>query len=124
MTKIEVFDPPMCCTSGVCGPTVDPALARFAADLEWFKRRGLSVARHNLAQEPLAFARNETVREALSADANCLPVVLVEGKALCSRRYPTAAELAAALGVAGPAGEDPAHPCGCRGGAAANEGCC
>ncbi len=33
MTTIEVFDPAMCCSTGVCGPQVDPDLARFAADL-------------------------------------------------------------------------------------------
>lgn len=27
--KIEVFDPPMCCSSGVCGPAVDPVFPRF-----------------------------------------------------------------------------------------------
>lgn len=37
MTKCEVFDPPMCCSSGVCGPKVDPKLPRFASDLEWVK---------------------------------------------------------------------------------------
>ena len=37
MSKVQVFDPPMCCSTGVCGPEVDPALVRFAADLEWLK---------------------------------------------------------------------------------------
>jgi len=57
-TKIEVYDPPMCCSSGVCGPSVAPALPRFAGDLKWLKAQGVEVARHNLAQQPLAFANN------------------------------------------------------------------
>ena len=52
MTKLEVFDPPMCCSSGVCGPKVDPVLPRFAADLEWMKSQGVAVSRYNLAQLP------------------------------------------------------------------------
>jgi len=57
-TKIEVYDPPMCCSSGVCGPRVDPVLPRFAGDLKWLQEQGIEVARHNLAQQPLAFANN------------------------------------------------------------------
>jgi len=47
--KIEVFDPAMCCSTGVCGPSVPPALARFAGDLEWLARHGVDVTRYNLA---------------------------------------------------------------------------
>ena len=35
MTKLQVFDPPMCCSTGVCGPNPDPVLPRFASDLQW-----------------------------------------------------------------------------------------
>ena len=97
--KLEVFDPPMCCSSGVCGPTVDPALPRFAADLEWIKGRGVTVARHNLAQQPLAFAENGAVQKALTEDAECLPLVLVDGRIVCRGRYPGREELAAFAGV-------------------------
>ena len=45
MASVEVFDPAMCCSTGVCGPSVDPALARFAADLEWLAGQGVAVAR-------------------------------------------------------------------------------
>ena len=52
MTRIEVFDPPNCCPTGVCGPEVDPALPRVAGDLAWLGRCGTDVARFNLAQQP------------------------------------------------------------------------
>ena len=48
MHKLEVFDPPMCCSTGVCGPSVDPNLVRFAADLEWLKSKGVEINRCNL----------------------------------------------------------------------------
>ena len=43
MTQIDVFDPPMCCSSGVCGPQVDPLLAAFAADVDWLGTQGVTV---------------------------------------------------------------------------------
>jgi hypothetical protein len=43
--RIEVYDPAMCCSTGVCGPSVDPQLVRFSADLEWLKSQGVSVER-------------------------------------------------------------------------------
>jgi hypothetical protein len=124
MSKIEVFEPPMCCSSGVCGPKVDTVLVQFAADLQGFQRQGATVQRYNLAQTPLAFAQNKTVREALAADENCLPIVLVDGKTLCSGKYPAAVELATALGVAAPAIEAPGKRGRCCGVAAAKGGCC
>jgi hypothetical protein len=50
MPKLEIYDPPMCCSSGVCGPSVDPVLPRFAADLDWISQRGVAVERYNLSQ--------------------------------------------------------------------------
>ena len=34
MKKIEIFDPAMCCSTGVCGPSVNPELIRVAAVVE------------------------------------------------------------------------------------------
>lgn len=100
MTKLEVLDPPMCCSSGVCGPKVDPALPRFAADLEWMKSQGVTVSRHNLAQQPLAFAENDVVKTAMSEDDTCLPLVLVDGQIVSRGKYPTRGELAASICIA------------------------
>ena len=44
VSALHVFDPPMCCSTGVCGPVVDPDLTRFAADLDWLAGQGVSLA--------------------------------------------------------------------------------
>ncbi|MCX5752314.1 MAG: arsenic metallochaperone ArsD family protein, partial [Candidatus Krumholzibacteria bacterium] len=44
MVKLEVYDPPMCCSSGVCCPSVDQVLPRFASDLEWLRNKGMTIA--------------------------------------------------------------------------------
>jgi hypothetical protein len=54
--KIEVYDPTLCCSSGVCGPDPDAELIRFAADLEWARGSGAEAARFNLGHQPGAFA--------------------------------------------------------------------
>jgi len=95
MPKLEVFDPAMCCPTGVCGPSVDPALPRFAADLEWLKSKGIDVERHNLAQEVAAFTSNPVVKTVLnSRGTNCLPLLLVEGKIVSEGTCPTCEQLA------------------------------
>ncbi|MFB1487938.1 MULTISPECIES: arsenite efflux transporter metallochaperone ArsD [unclassified Thiocapsa] len=62
MTHIQVFDPALCCSTGVCGVDVDQALVSFSADVEWAKQNSARIERFNLAQEPLAFAENAVVR--------------------------------------------------------------
>ena len=100
MITLQVFDPPMCCSTGVCGPSVDPKLVRFASDLHWLITHGVRVERYNLAQQPATFAANETVRSALAAEPEtCLPLVLVDGVVASRGAYPTRAELAARLGL-------------------------
>lgn len=68
MNKVEVFDPPICCSTGVCGPSVDSALVRFSTDLHWLANQRIAVERYNLAQQPRASlcpASDELAREHL-----------------------------------------------------------
>ena len=126
MTHIEVFDPPMCCSSGVCGPSVNPLLAAFAADVEWLSAQGVTVDRHNLSQDPQPFVSNTRVLDLMQREGNdCLPIVLVNGEMLVRGAYPRREELARAAGLA--AGASPAKPRirlsadGCR---TPGSGCC
>ena len=99
-TTIEVYDPAMCCSTGVCGPVVDPVLPRFAADLDWLARKGVSVTRFNLAQEPGAFTSTPMVKQALAAQGTkCLPLISVNGQVVSKGVYPDRAALAEWTGV-------------------------
>jgi len=98
--KIEVFDPAMCCSTGVCGTSPDPALARFAADLNWLRTQGAEVDRFNLSQQPGAFAESEPVRSRLAeAGDAALPMILVGGSVISQGQYPNRAELAGWTGI-------------------------
>ena len=100
MKRVEVFDPPMCCSTGVCGPKLDPALVRFAANLHWLANQRIAVERYNLAQQPQAFAANAVVKSALQEHGNdCLPLIVLDGSIVSQGRYPTRDELARLAGV-------------------------
>jgi len=100
MPVIQVFDPPLCCSTGVCGPSVDPELARFSADLAWLKAPGVEVRRFNLAQSPAAFVEHAVVKQALAERGNdCLPLILVDDRMAVEGSYPSRETLAALSGV-------------------------
>ncbi len=104
MTAVRVFDPAMCCSSGICGPSVDPQLIRFAADLDWLKGQGVSVERFNLSQQPAAFAQEAAVKSALETQGDaCLPLVMVNGQVKSGGVYPSRDQLARWAGVGAPA---------------------
>ena len=102
MKTLKVFDPAMCCSTGVCGPEVDPALVRFAADLKWLESQGVTVERFNLAQSPMAFVENDLVRSWLEDKGEkSLPLVVIEDKVVASGTYPAREELAGFLDLNG-----------------------
>lgn len=99
MKSIEVFDPAMCCSTGVCGVEVDPVLAQFSADLKWLESKGVKVMRHNLGQEPQAFATNPVVVREMEAGMDRLPVIVVDGRIASTGLYPSRQQLAQKLGI-------------------------
>lgn len=117
MKKLDVFDPAMCCSTGVCGVDVDPVLAQFAADLQWLEGHGVTVARHNLGQEPAAFAANPAVVKEMEAGMDRLPILAVDGHIVSVGLYPSRLQLAQKLGIALSAADKPhikAGSCGCK----------
>jgi len=100
MKKLEIFEPAMCCSTGVCGVDVDPVLVQFNADLQWAGEQGVAVQRYNLSQEPQAFAANPAVIKEMEAGMERLPIVVVDGQISSTGMYPTRAQLAQKLGLA------------------------
>jgi Arsenical resistance operon protein ArsD len=95
---VQVYDPAMCCTTGVCGPSVDPQLVQIAQDLQWFQSQGINVQRYNLAQQPDIFVKNTRVAGLLQAFENqALPAVLVNDEIVSYGRYASREEMLAAL---------------------------
>lgn len=100
MANIQIFDPALCCSTGVCGVEADQALVTFAADVDWAKQNGVQIERFNLAQQPLAFADNAAVKAFLERSGQeALPLILIDGEIALAGRYPSRAELARWAGV-------------------------
>jgi hypothetical protein len=100
MKTFQIYDKPMCCSTGICGPQVDPVLPRFASDLDWLKAQGHLVERYNLAQQPQAFVQNSEVQKLLvEQGVEVLPVILVDGRTVSQKGYPSRAMLAIWAGI-------------------------
>jgi hypothetical protein len=94
MATVQVFEPGMCCGTGICGVDVDQRLVDFSADLDYVRRQGAAVDRFNLAQEPLAFAESDTARAFLhTVGSEGLPLTVVDGSTVLTGRYPSRPEL-------------------------------
>ncbi|MEN9580201.1 MAG: arsenite efflux transporter metallochaperone ArsD [Pseudomonadota bacterium] len=95
MTTVRVFDPAMDDSTGVRGPSFDPQLVRFAADLDWLKTQGVTVQRFTHSQEPAAFTDDVAVKAVLETTGEAgLPLVQVDGDVKSSGTYPSREELA------------------------------
>ncbi len=98
---VKIYDPAMCCSSGVCGPSVDPVLAQFAAALKSISGQpGIDVERYNLGQQPQAFVENANVKAMLgNGGEKELPFIFINNQLWMKGRYPSRSELLEALNV-------------------------
>ena len=95
--KIQIFDPPMCCSTGICGPTIDPVLIQVNEAVQKLKKEyadQVEVERHMFGQSVAAFQSNHPVTELIrNQGAKVLPVTTVNGRIIKSGGYPSMAEL-------------------------------
>ena len=100
MKNIRIFEPAMCCATGLCGPSIDPELLRISTLLSSLKEKGIVVERYNLTSHPQVFAQNEAVKELLSKHGTAiLPVTISGDHVVLTGRYPTNQEVFAWLQV-------------------------
>ena len=103
MTTLTIYDPAMCCSTGLCGTEIDQRLVDLAADLDWLKTQGVSVRRFGLSREPAEFAANDTIRQIMQAsDGDDLPVFMLDDALKAKARYPSRAEMAEWAGITTP----------------------
>lgn len=100
MKNIRIFEPAMCCATGLCGPSIDPELLRISTLLSSLKEKGIVVERYNLTSHPQVFAQNEAVKELLSKHGTAiLPVTISGDDVVLTGRYPKNQEVFAWLQV-------------------------
>lgn len=97
--KIAIYDPPMCCSSGLCGPTLDPVLVKMNDAVLALKKQGVEVARFNLSQLKEVMS-NKTVTELIRKNGRkILPVIFVNDEVFRTGEYPSYEDLCMALGI-------------------------
>ena len=100
MKTIEIFDPAMCCPTGLCGTNIDPNLMRIAVIVDTLKKKGINVTRHNLKDEPAVYVSNVKVNELLqSKGVEALPITLVDGEVAVVGEYPSTPQMSEWSGV-------------------------
>jgi len=97
-TRVEIFDPPMCCPTGVCGPTIDHALLDVNEMVLTLQGEGIVVARYQMASHAQAFVNNrEVFRLVREKQLAALPITVVSGRVIKIGVYPTLAEVREAM---------------------------
>ena len=95
---VEIFDPPMCCPTGLCGPTLDQTLLDVNEMILDLQKQGYQVVRYQMASAPQAFIANpEVMRLVREKQMAALPIVIVRGKIIAEGSYPKLAEIQANL---------------------------
>lgn len=100
MKNMIIFDPAMCCSTGVCGPSVNPELLRVATTINTLKNKGIVIQRYNLSQNPQAFIDNKIINQILNTKGiQALPITMVDGTVVKYGSYPTKEEFCRLLGI-------------------------
>lgn len=100
MKTLSIYEPAMCCSTGLCGVSYDPELLRISAAIINLKKHGIVVERYNLSSSPAKFMVNSEVNELIDDKGiKELPISEVDNKVVMTKRYPTNQEIAAFLGI-------------------------
>ncbi|MBF0209039.1 MAG: arsenite efflux transporter metallochaperone ArsD, partial [Oligoflexia bacterium] len=90
MKKIEIFEPAMCCSTGLCGPSIDSELMRISTLINSLDSQGKNIKRYNLTSAPQEFVSNKIINEILKKEGvDILPVTIVDGVIAKTRTYPS-----------------------------------
>ena len=99
MKKMIIYEPAMCCSTGLCGVGVNPELLRISTVLASLEKNDIKVERYNLTNAPQEFVKNEEVNQLISRGVDELPITVLDGKVVITKRYPTNDEFISMLDI-------------------------
>lgn len=86
---LEIFEPALCCDSGVCGPAPDKSMFDLQHTLNVVKEAGCEVKRYAINKAPAVFVQNKVVSEFIrKKGVDKLPLVLLDGEVILTGKYP------------------------------------
>ena len=95
---VEIFDPPMCCPTGLCGPTLDETLLDLNEMILSLQAEGIMIERYQMTSHPQAFLSNpEVMRLVREQQMAALPITIVREKVIKVGEYPTLKEIKSKL---------------------------
>jgi len=101
MKKMTIYEPAMCCSTGLCGVGVDPELLRISTMFNTLKKSGAAVERFNLSSNPMEFVTNADVNKIITESGiESLPITVLDGKIMKTAAYPTNREILSWIGLA------------------------
>ena len=122
MKKIRIYDPAMCCSTGVCGVSVDPELLRMSSLVEKLDKKGIDIKRFNLNSAPQEFIENKKVNEILNQKGeDVLPLTIVDDEIIKSGAYPSNEEFEEILSIKIDEKNEEDESSGC---CSSDSGCC
>ena len=91
---VEIFEPPMCCPTGLCGPVQDQTLLDLLETVRSLESNGVKVARYQPGANSSAFMSNAEVMAAVRAsNTAALPITVVNGRVVKSGAYASLQEI-------------------------------
>ena len=92
--KVIIYDPPMCCSSGVCGPNPDKMLIEFQETFTNLKQSGCDIERYIITQSPEKFKENPQIIKLIQEQQlKVLPITTLDGVVVKTGAYPTGKQL-------------------------------
>ena len=97
---VKIYDPALCCPTGLCGVNIDPELMRIAVVIETLKKKGITIERFNLRDHPQIYVDNKKINDYLMKEsAEILPITTLDDEIVLTKQYPSNAQIAEWMNV-------------------------
>lgn len=100
MKTLKIYDPAMCCPTGVCGTSVDTKLVQLSNFLNSLDKNMFTVKRFGLSTNPQEYVTNSEVSKLLNEEGvESLPLIFLDDELLFKGDYPTVPQLSSKMGL-------------------------
>lgn len=100
MRTLKIYDPAMCCPTGVCGTSVDTKLVQLSNFLNSLDKNMFEVKRFGLSTNPQEYVLNSEVSRLLNEEGvESLPLIFLDDELLFKGDYPSVPTLSSKMGL-------------------------
>lgn len=121
MNTLKIYEPALCCATGVCGPSVDPELLRVTMLVNQIKTNGGQIERYNLKDNPMVFVTEKKINDLLNSEGiTALPITTLNDEVIKTGAYLSDEEMLEHLNIQIKEPAFKMNNTGCGG----SDGCC